>query len=778
MGTLGLLVRRNLRRGRLQLLVIGLRGAIAATMANVGLMCALRYPAMLDATVSRLNVPDVQLLTTADRKQAAEQAFRADPRVRQVETSSALTEFGTVPLAGSTMDSVVVYLNLDRPTSMGRSSVDQRRDAQYPDGIYLPLLFQTSGTVAVGDRFTVTTGQTTRTFTVAGFLENLYLGTTTMGAFGIGLPDAAYRQLAADAKRPAPQVMVQATVNPADQAPDVSAAVGQALARPGDSVMTTWLWNLPLLREALLPGPNVYAASLMAFAANVVLVVAMILWFWTRSAIDQDLAGIGVLATVGVTPATVRAALTLAPLAVVGLGCLAGIGASAAVVPRVANSLANQSGLEWQPGFDLGSAGIVLLGALLLTVVLGLLASRRVRTLRPVEALAGGQRAHSFRRGWWPLASTRGPLPLLLGLKTAIAQRGQSAMVLATMAVVALSAIFSTSLVTNVLNDRDAFTRNLIGEVGDITAQAKPGIDQAGLLGELRALPGVERAQFTDYLQGSIAGRQAVFVVTDDFASQAFSTVHRGREPRHPNEVAIGSQAARQAGVAVGQTITLGAGERRADYLVVGELSTIQYTGFRVNLTTEGYRRMVPGHQLTDVDLHAADGTDLPALVDRVREVGGARLSAVQNQKESIDSQLGVYMSMIQQLAHGVLALSVVVTLLVLALMTATMLRRQRSSFGVLAAMGHSRAAQVGQLLGCYLPLVLLGSGLGTLLGVVAVPRLLTDAMGSLGLSRFDFTTSVPLVAGVIGLLVLLALGITVLVALPSLRRRPVELLG
>lgn len=262
-------------------------------------------------------------------------------------------------------------------------------------------------------------------------------------------------------------------------------------------------------------------------------------------------------------------------------------------------------------------------------------------------------------------------------------------------------------------------------------------------------------------------------MVTDDFAQQSHTSVHTGREPRQPNEVAVGSQVLQSSGLAVGQEITLDFGNRTARYLVVGELSTIQYGGYRVDLATDGYRRLVPGHRLTDLEVLGTSQADRDAVTQSIRGLPGDHFSNVQDQRESIDSQLGVYLRMIGQLADGVLLLSAVVTVLVLGLMTTTMLRRQRAGLGVLSANGHSRGQLLTHVLCAYLPLVLLGSAIGTVLGLALVPRLLTSALGDLGISRFDVTTSVGLVCGLVGLLVLLATLITVLVALPILRPAP-----
>ena len=776
-STVSMLVKRNLRRGRLQLGVVAILAFVAAGLLNLGALCAVRYPQLFDAEGARLNAPDVQILAPVAKAVTAERSLRSDARVTQLERSEVLTDQATIDYGKATMDTTLVYIDLDHQPTLGRSEVLHRNDAGVSDPVYLPALFDSPEKYRIGDPFVVTTLAGKRTFHVAGFMENLYLGQITMGATGIGLPDAGYRALATATPTPNRASLVQARVTPASAAPDVTARASGALIGSDQVQANAWSWNWGLLRQADLAGPSIYAASLVLFTIVVAIVVLLVIWFWIRGAIDQDLPAIGVLATVGTSPGRVRRSLVLAPVLVVALGAVAGVLASYLVVPLVADSLASQTGLPWHPGIDPVSGLAAVAVLTLVSAGLALAASRPVRKVRPVEALHGGTATRSFRRNPMPLSRSHGGLNLLLGLKQSVANRGQSLMVVGVLAVVAFGGMFSTALYTNVLNNPRGFTRMLIGEVGDVYASVRPEADHAAVQRAALAVPGVERAMYKEYLQGFAGDLQSMVVVMDDYGQQHYSSIVSGREPKHANEIAIGVELAKQSGVGIGGSITVRVAGVSRSYLVVGTLSTVQYAGLRVDLTRAGYALLVPQHRPTDLDIYLAPGADPQTVITTLRSSVGGELSLLLNKRQSIDSQFDVYIQMVRLLADGILIVTATVTALVIGLMVATLLKRERQSFGVRKAIGFTGWQLTRQLIASYLPAVVVGALIGVGAGLLLVPRMVTAMLSSIGVSRLSMTASPALVAALCGGLVLLAIGMTVLGALPLLRRGSLQLM-
>ncbi|MCE1178415.1 MAG: ABC transporter permease [Micrococcales bacterium] len=777
-GAIGLLVRRYLRKGRAQLIVVGLLAAFAGAMLNLAALCAFRYPQMIDEQAARLRTPELQVLAASAVATRAVDVLRAESAVTTVESTQRLGEYATLPLGDATVDSLVVYLDLDNPSYLGQTTVLERDDAGVTDPVYLPYLFKSNGGYAVGDDFTITTPRGTRTFHVAGFTTNLYLGFLTMGAIGIGLPSEGYAALADSPQPPYPTSIVQARIGDKAAINAISARVAEQLSAANDTMPPTWTWDWEMLRTAALTGPGIYAVSLVGFTLVVVLVVLMVVWFWIRGTIANDLRALGVLATVGTPARQVLAAFALPPAIVVAIGALAGVAVSYAAVPVVATSLAGQTGLPWSPGVDVVSGLVIAALLALCALALAGLAALRVLRLRPVEALAGGHRSRSFRRTLLPLAGTRGNLHLLLGIKQGLAHRAQSVMVLGVLVVVSFAAMASASLFTNAVSDRHGFMQLLVGDLGEVAAVATQDADRGDLLERIDAIPGVQRAVYKDYLQGTVGGVRGGLVIMDDFAAQRYSSVFEGREPKHPNEIALGAPLADQAGVGLGDHVELSVGPRSQDYLVVGKIATVQYAGMRANVTTGGYQRLVPDHAHHDIDIQLADDASPAAVANQVSTVAGDRLFSVTNQRQSLDSQFAVYLQMMRILAWGILTVTVLVTGLVVGLMVSTLLAAERSSFGVRKALGFTGSQLLRQLVASYLPLAVAGAVVGCVIGWFLVPRLLGVSLTSIGLANASFTIAPALAVGIALVLIAVAGLTAALGASPLLRREALDLMA
>lgn len=774
-----LLATRNLRRGRTQLMVVAVLSLVAGALLNLGALCGIHYPQMLRDEAARLHAPEVLLLTPTATGAEAADLLRADARVSQVDSSIVLSEKATFRVDRGTTQGDIVYIDLDRQTALGHTEIVERADASVPDPVYLPHLFRAAGNYRIGDPFTLTTATgVQRTFHVAGFVQNTYLGFITMGATGLGLSHEQYAALGSGATPPDRLALIQAKVPDSGDVTPLTADVTARLGATSDDGQVSWAWNWNVIQTAALTGPAMYAVSLVLFTLVVTIVVLMVIGFWIRGAIEQDLPTVGMLETFGFGTGQIVRALAVPAAAVVATGSLAGVLMSYAVVPFVANSLAGQTGMPWDPGFD--PVACIVTVAFLTVVALGLalVAARRLRRLEPVVALRGGIPARSFARGWLPLSSSRGDLHLLLGLKQGLAHRVQTLLVAGVCLVVGLGSIFSASLFTNVLTDRDGFIRTLVGEYGEVAATVTPQADRAAVIDRVRAVPGVERAHFKDFLQGSAANLQSLVVVMEDFGSQDFSSVTVGREPRHANEIAVGALLAEQSGKRIGEQIEVRVGEVTQEFMIVGTLSTVQYGGMRVDLTREGYTRLVPDYRLSGIDIAVAPGAEPADVIAALTARLGSQLKNVTDQQESIDSQFGVYLAMMRILAWGILAVTAAVTALVIALVVSTVLARERSSFGVRRAVGFTGRQLVRQLVAAYLPAVVLGTIVGCMSGLLVVPRVLAAFLAAVGVDRASLATSPGIVAAIGGGLVALAATMIVLGAGPLLRRGPLVLMA
>lgn len=780
MGTVALLARRHARRGRSQLLVVAALVLLAAGLLNVGIITGAGFPRAFDTSVADLDVPGVQVRVPATLAGQVRTALERDDRVAETSTQQMLTEQASFRYADADITRVVSYVDLDQAVEHNRTRVERRDDRAVTNPIYLSIIFRDGGGYRVGDAFRVTAGGTTRTFHVAGFFENIMLGQQSVGSMGFGLPGADYQRLAQAADAPARGMLINAVLRPGASDGEVAAlantAVFDELTADPALGWAYWASTLSMVEQAGSTGAGIFMASLVLFAAIVAIVVLLVVRFWVATTIRQDLVASGALSTAGVSPGQLGRSLT-APVVVTTLvASVAGVAASYLVLPWVAASVSAQSGVIWRPSFSPLAGAITLLGLAVVVGLLAALAARPLRRVEPVEALRGDDSAHSFRRTVAPLATTRAPLTLLLGIKQAVSNRAQGVMVFVVMLAVAFTGLFSATLFTSVLGSPRAFSLLMIGDLGDVGVDLADPAQRHQMMGRLGQLPGVERATVRTYCQVGVQGSRAQAQVLDEYPADSPSQVFEGREPLHANEVAVGAAMASSLGVGVGDELEVDQGEQRARFVVVGLVSTVQYVGFILHLRTDGYQRLVPDFEPNHVDLTVAEGRSVDDVLAQARNLPG--VTAVQNIRQDINAETSVYLSMGTALAWGLIAVTAGLAALVVGLMTSTLLARERRSLGVRRALGFSAGQLVRQLVIGYLPAVVGGVLTGLALGALLVRPALSAGMRSAGVYRLDIAIS-PLVLAGLGLgLVGLATTVVVLACGPLLRRGPLQLMG
>ncbi|MCA0435857.1 MAG: ABC transporter permease [Austwickia sp.] len=778
MGTVLLLARRTVRRQRLQLATTLLLVALAAMMINLGVIAATDYPAAQRGVAERLHTADLQV-HGADRAAIASVAahLRHDPRVQRVDERADREAWGSVTYNGGTTPTNLVFFVPDEHTDLGRSDIVESAQTSYADPVWLPYIYKVGGGYRLGDAFPVTIGQTTRTFRVQGFFENPSFGMMTMGYSGLGVTQAQLDALGTGSAPVPPGTVLEVRTVPGERADAVAtAAMDQVKAEyVAKGLEPPQIWSEPydLVEVAAMTGARIYAVSLVAFALLIALVVMVVVRFVIRTAVLQDMTAIGTLSAGGVTAAQSLAGIALPMVATAAAGSAVGVATSYGVLPGLRDSLIAQTGIRWSPGVSpLGAAAAILLLVVAAAVTAGL-AARQVRRVSAVQAVRGGEDAHSFRRTVLPLATTRGHLGALLGVKQALQHASQNAMVAVVIALVTVAGIFSAALYTDVIGSRAAFTRIMIGDLAPVQVQlAKNGAGvpepaaRADLLRQIEATPGVRKA-FPFDVRGASAGGVAIsLAVTQDFGRQDDSSIYVGREPRHDNEIAIGGRLAERIGHGVGDTISVEVGGARRDYLVTGLLSTVQFLGMKAELTTDGYRRLIPAYQPDYVNVYLNPGTTVAQFRDALAatETPAARsqIASVVDSADLLSSQIDVYIEMCGYLAVGILVGTAVVICLVIGLVTATMIVRTRRSLGVRKALGFTTAQLVGQTVMTYLPVVVVGSLLGAGLGLVLVEPALVGLLRSAGIMALSLTIQPYVVGGLVLAIVVLATALIV----------------
>ncbi|MDR1388231.1 MAG: ABC transporter permease [Propionibacteriaceae bacterium] len=800
----GLLIGANLRRKKGQTAWLIGFVALAAAVLALGLTLSLRYTGAYDRAAAAANVADLVVLETDNLHSPSHFAYLTDrPGVTAWETEPVLAASLEVAFNGAETQMVPMITQVDRPRTMDR--VEPRADARPlgPGQVWLPYLFQIGGGYAIGDRITLPFDRSWSAriepgpsdagaaepglveLTVAGFTDEAYFSSPTFQWFRFLVDQATYEALA----RRLPQLegqLLSLQIDDRQVAPNWGLDYSGAVIKGDPAVMAAqaagtglaYQMDWSTARQGRVFMADILAVTLTAFSAIIALIGLIVIRFRVRGLIEESITDLGALKALGHTSAQLARAVVGQFVAVAGVGAVLGVGLAHLAGPALASVLSAQSALTWRPSFDPLVAGLCL--ATMVSTV-GLVAgwtAWRIRRLTPLTALRTGLSGHHHRRDWFPLDRRSGPVTWWLALKATVRAGGQTAMIGLITAAVAFAATAAVAAWDNMAVKQEPFFRAVGGELPDVIVRVEPTSARPALE-RLRADPAVRTAfRYSNDVPLRLNGDSTTGVVTDDFAAFEGNMLFQGRWPAHPNETAVSARQADQLGLTRGDTVTLTAADRSAEYIVSGLIQTMNDGGLLTALTTAGLDRVWPDQSWSQIGVNLVEADAVESFMAGLDDLVGPGLIDVLDLRRTAEALLGVYGGIMGAVAGVVVVITAVVITLVLLLVLGAAVQRQRRQLGLQRALGYTTGQLIWQVAATYWPVMAVATTVGCLVGQFAFPRLIDLAFRSLGVPSVQMVAPPVGVAVLAGGLALFGLAVALLVATRVRRTTVYELIS
>ncbi|MFJ1754866.1 FtsX-like permease family protein [Kitasatospora sp. NPDC088134] len=593
MSALGRVVRSGVGRRRVQSLVLALTTctAVLSSVLSLGLLTAVQAPfehafrsrhgAHLAVRFDASKATAAQLAATAHAAGVAE-AAGPYPLSAPLDTTVG-TDCPAADRAGHDNRPITVTT---RPDPGSASGLDQLlltrgRWPAGPDEIVLPAGDFADACFGSALVFSALPGRPS--FKVVGFG-----GSVTDSATGFATADGLARLTAAGA-RTDPQLLYRfaAAGTDAEVAADkqaVAAAVPAGAVVDGQSYLTA--------EQQVTGNAKAFVPFLVAFGVLGLVLSALIITIVVGGAVAAGVRRIGILKSLGFTPAQVTRAYTAQALVPAAFGVLLGtVFGNLLAVPVLDGA-----------GRQLGSAGaaipawvnlVVALGALLVVGVTAAVPASRAGRMPAVRALVAGRAPSAGRGRTAQRLAARLPLPraVSLGLAQPFARPGRTLLVGAAVLLGTVSVTFAVGLGTtfgkyqaaSMSSGFNAASRIVIptAEVDQPWGRYGPDdprrahLDATKVAAALAGVPGTEAAfgwgdSGATMVGAPIGGEPpVVYTVSGDFSWTHLELVS-GRWFSAPGEAVVGDRLASTMGLRVGDRVTVVQQNRQVSLEVVG----------------------------------------------------------------------------------------------------------------------------------------------------------------------------------------------------------------
>jgi putative ABC transport system permease protein len=420
---------------------------------------------------------------------------------------------------------------------------------------------------------------------------------------------------------------------------------------------------------------------------------------------------IGLLRAIGLTPAGVTGVLVAHYLALALLAAPLGLAAGAVVGDALSGDFASALGAPSAGLPSVGLLAVALAAALAVVAAATALPAWRAGRVPVQSALAIGRGASSAQASRVARIARRLRLPVVVGLgaKDAFAQRGRTALTVASLALAA--ALLATAMAFEATMDRLGNDPALRAQPYDVRVESDlPPAEVDRLLAARGEVTAVARVREMLMLG---PGRVDIHARVLDGPLAAFPyAIRDGRAARAPGEVTLGRGALDALGVKVGQTVSLRLDGKPVELRVVGRHVEPDDEG-RGAVTS--LASLPAGSAKLDEPYWAvrlAPGADAAQTEASLRREGHGRLQAERPieslRREAADMRAVVY---------GTVALLLVIAALNLLTTLLLAVRERERDYAVLASVGATprqvRATVVAGGAALALPAALIGLPLG-----------------------------------------------------------------
>lgn len=570
--------------------------------------------------------------------------------------------------------------------------------------VYLPASMMTDEAFAVGNTLTVTIGQTSMTFRIAGGIKDALLGSDMMGNTRLIIHENDFQILSAEpeAAMLGGEIIYINTQDPDALTQKLAGISEIAFMGDRDMLKLTYIMNL------------VIAGALLILSVGLILIAFAVLRFTITFTLNEDFREIGVMKAIGIGNRKIRGLYLIKylMLSVIGslLGLLLSIPFEKLLLGAVSRSMVMESSAS--PLINLSCAAAVT--AIVMIFCYG--CTGKLRRFTPIDAIRSGNSGERFRgKGILHLKNSRLRPSVFMAFQDTFSHFRRFAIMLLTFVLtltflivilntihtlksgnlVPLLGVQQSDLYLSSINNDDR--KYWVSGGQQMLEEDLSNIETILLENGIPAACSMEFAFHFSIFDStkehvvSIITFQAAGTTNDDYLMET------GTSPLRSGKIALSTRVAKQLHSYVGDTVTVALPDGEQTFLVTGIFQTMSNMGESARLHTSeiiDYSQVVGS---MNIQITYTDNPDHKEI-QRRRELIETLLPdyTLYNADEYADYAIGVA-GMVEELRPLILIVLLVTSVLVTVLMERSFIAKEAGEIALLKAIGFQDKSIVRQ---------------------------------------------------------------------------------
>lgn len=647
--------------------------------------------------------------------------------ITDIEVQKGVMLSVSVDMDGSVQEQNQIFHNIDDNPNINKREIIKRINNSKEFGIYLSnyTFIHSKG---IRDVYEFNIDDTTYTFNIKGVVNEMQYGNYSSSVIGEYLESDSYNYLLQNNKD---KEIIVISVRSEDGYLSYKNISRYLSNNNIDILNQNYDEQAKNQRLAI---SNILVLVLMVFASSMLIISLFVSKFKIGQTIEEEMTNMGALEALGYTSKEIIIA-NIFPYIISGLiFTLFGIVTSYFILPLLGKVIELQSGFIWRVKLYLDFNIFVLFINLILITIFTFMASVRIKKLNPINAIRQIYEGEN-KKSCFEIERTNGNIHFILMLKNFMGTKKQNILLGIVLFFITMISSFIGILFYNINMNPLHFINTLVEEHPSVIVSSNKDLRD-----ELRNEKNVKNVIYYDenptvnYNDNSYKT-----FVAEDFGVLANNLCYEGSNPQTGTEVAVGSKIQETYNINIGDYIILSKNGVENKYKVVGFIQSVNYSGEVVEMTIDGYQNLDNSYLPTTMYVYLEKEEGANEFIHQVKDTYGHDILFTMNYAESMDSAMNMYVSLIGITCIIIIIVALFLIYLILYILISSIITKRKQELGVLKALGYEHKQLVKQLIGGFLPCIVIGTLLGFTVSKIFMASMYNVIFQSVGAYKVSF---------------------------------------
>lgn len=648
--------------------------------------------------------------------------------IQDVEVQNGIMLTVPVNMEGSIQEQNQIFYNIDSVSDINKKEIIKETTDKIKDGIYLSNYTFIHSGLDLKDEYKFNVDNTLYSFDIKGVVNEMQYGNYTSSVIGEYLESDAYNHLLESNRE---KSVITISVKSEDSYSSYN-DVSKYLSNKNINILSKNYKEQS--KNQRLAISNVLVLILMIFASSILIISLFVSKFKIEETLEEEMSNMGALKALGYTSGEIIISCIF-PYIISGLlFTILGIIASYFILPVLSKVIEMQSGFIWKTKIDLPLNFLVLLINIVLITTFTLVASLKIKTLNPINAIRGITIKGS-NKNHLEIEKSKGSIHFILMLKNFINTKKQNILLGIMLFLMTIISSFIGTLFYNVNMNPINFINTLVEEHPSVVISSNLDLRK-----KLKIHDNVKNVIYYDenatlnYNDNSYKT-----FVAENFKDLSNNLCYEGKNPVNSNEVAIGSKLKENYNINIGDYITLSKKEKENKYKVVGFIQSVNYSGEVIEMTLDGYKMLDNSYLPTTMYIYLDNEKKAEEFINQVKNEYSNDIISTMNYAESMESATTMYISLVSIICIVIIVITLLLIYLILYIVISSIIIKRKQELGIFKAIGYENKELVKQLVGGFLPSTIIGAMLGLIVSIIFMSNIYNKIFMSVGAYKVSF---------------------------------------